>query len=781
VTTPKLARQRRFLERGIAWWLLTGVGVAFAVGAVVIAASGALSSYELFPALWRGYTPLGVLLGVLAAAAALGTFAYSLRRRWLQESLSVGRGTMAMWLASHATLGFLALVFAVAHAGYGAISLQASTGKLLLYLLLISAASGIVWRLVYAVVPRAAAERVGNYAADETLSRARAQKVELEKLAAGRSPELQALVARVLETRIDAAEAGNAAARLSPADSAAFAEIARLAGERHDALARAQQQRRYVGRLQGLRVLHVPLSVLFVVALPFHVLTAYDLPERVLATSATGASLGGFEPASTCERCHAQIVKDWRESMHAHALTSPLMVVQTNLAARTTLAEAKAPDPKNLCVNCHGPLAARITPQATLPLSATTLGDPELASSGIDCVVCHTKTGGSGIGDAALTPFQRQLTAGRTYFGPIEEPVGNAFHRSEARPEFVAAEHLCQGCHSVVYDRDRDGKIEKGKDLVLQNLFSEWQQYRASGGAHCVDCHMPALASGRAAEAALIPFEQDTEAPARRLRSHRFVGPDFPLDEPKTRDAGHAEREALLRRAGSLILNPSSVSLKDNTLRFGATLSNTGTGHNLPGGFAFVRQMWLEIRVLDRAGRLLAASGALESAAADLCDTELLAADNPLRALASGCATVDAELVNLQQRLVDKIEVVPGPGGSPALDRRGEPVLRAAPGAHEVVVQHLTSGAVARHRARGQTPVSPLIPGESRAFDYEFRLSSSAEPALIEARLLFRTAAPYFLRALAREQTPRDGAPIDRLIPNLEIIEMAAARMKLGR
>jgi hypothetical protein len=755
-------------------WLLLGlVAAAFAVTGVLLGAGGLLSEYELFPALVRGYTPLGVTFGVFAAFASLGTLFYSLRRRSLQETMPIGRGTMAMWLWGHVTLGCLALLFALAHAGYGAFSLQPTTGKLLLYLLGVSAASGLLWRAIYAFLPKLAAKRVGNYAADESLARAGAQQVEIEKLAAGRSPSLQGLAAQVLATRVDAVQAGRAAAQLSPSDSATFAEIARLAGERHDALARAGKQRRYAARLQGLRVLHVPLSVMFVVLLPLHVLFAYDVPERVLAVSASGSALGAFEPSSTCQRCHARAVAEWQTSMHAHALTGPVMIAQSNLAARTTLASLSAPDPQNLCINCHGPLAARISPQATLPLPTPALGDPDLTSEGVTCVVCHTAAGEAHTGGAALTAFQRAISPGRSYAGSIDEPVGNAFHKSTRSVEFAAPERLCQNCHSVVYDRDGDGQIEKGKDLVLQDLFSEWQAYRAAGGAHCVDCHMPELPSGRAAETASIPFEQDQDAPPRKLRSHRFIGPDFPLDVPAIRDAGRAEREALLRSAATLTLGTSPLAIKDDQLRVRLAVTNSGTGHNLPGGFAFVRQMWLEVKVLDAQGRLIAGSGVIGSVTEDLCDPELLAPGRALRGFASPCAAVDNELVTFQQRLLDRIQVARDASGAPRKDARGQAVLEAAEGADEVVVQHVTSGPVARQRGRDKQPIPPLVPGETRSFDYAMGVPAGSRPVRFEARLLFRAVPPYFLRAMASQQQPSDGARVDTFIQNLEVVEMA--------
>ncbi|HET9932271.1 MAG TPA: multiheme c-type cytochrome [Polyangiaceae bacterium] len=769
MTALELARRRRLLERGLPW-LVCGLALAgAAIAASALIDLGILSEYQLFPSIVRGYTPSGAAFGVLAVLFTLGTLFYSLRRRSLQETLPIGRGTLAMWLWSHVTLGGLALVFACVHAGYGAFSLQPSFGKALLALLFVVSASGAFWRLVYGFVPRRAARTLGNYAADESLSRARAQAVEIDKLAAGRSPRLRALVDRVLAVPIDAAEAGRSTAALDPSEAAVFADIARLASERHAALARARGQERALSRLQGPRVWHVPVSLLFALLVPLHVFSAYDVPERLFAKTPSTAALA-FEPSTTCSRCHAQIVKEWQSSMHAHALDGPLMRAQTNVAARTSLASASGPDPKLICVNCHGPVARLLSPSPTLPLAAPALAAPEQVHEGITCVACHAQRAEPRTGGAGLSAFAASLAPGRTYFGPRDDAVGNAFHRSERSAHFEAPERLCQNCHSVVYDLDGDGRIEKGKDLVLQDLFSEWQAYRAAGGASCIDCHMPPTAPGRSAERADVPFEQDGDAPPRARRSHRFVGPDYPLDRPAVRDETRAERHALLASAAKLAL--SELGSTPEALRFVLTLSNTGAGHGLPGGFAFVRQMWLEVSVFDAQNRLLASSGRLRSVTDDLCDAELLQPGRALARFASGCSEPDRLLVNLQQRLVERIEVDKDASGNARRDARGQAVLAAAANADEVVVQHVTSGAVARLRPFDGQRMPPLDPGSARQFAYTFVLPAGVRAARIEARLLFRAVPPYFLRALANQQSSGDGARLDTWLGNLEIVEM---------
>src|SRR4051812_40321867 len=182
---------------------------------------------------------------------------------------------------------------------------------------------------------------------------------------------------------------------------------------------------------------------------------------------------------------------------------------------------------------------------------------------GVSCSVCHQWQGESKTAGGGLTAFQDGLVPGHTFFGPIDDPVGNAFHESRATPLFKDTSQLCRNCHSVQYDRNGDGKIERGTDLVLQTLFDEWQDFSKNGGPGCVDCHMPAVKGTRAAESALIPLEQDSDAPARRLRSHTFVAVDYPLDSLAIREESRPEREALLRRAGVLSLVEASVNVTD--------------------------------------------------------------------------------------------------------------------------------------------------------------------------------------------------------------------------
>jgi hypothetical protein len=767
VAATSLTRRLRFFERQWPWLACAALAALVTTGVVAVLDAGLLEDYELFPSITRGYTFTGVLLGVSSLVLCGLSFFYSLRKRGLQEQLPFGKSTMTAWLWAHVYFGLLALFTAGAHAGYGLISLQFSAGKLAFFALFGVVVSGLVWRVIYAVVPRLAARDVGNYSANASTARAESLSVEIEKLTAGGSPRFHELKAWALASNPTDIQIRQAAAGLLGEEQQRFIDVTALSVTRQHALDKAHKQSRYALLLQGLRVAHVPLSIVFLIAVPVHLVFAYDVPARVLPLGAiSGSSLGGFETAETCANCHAATVTEWRRSMHAHALTSPVMVAQSNQVLAQILAQASYPDPKRVCVNCHGPIGAALTSGTSLPLSAdSALSETALLNEGVSCAVCHQWDGKPETASGGLSRFQDGLKPGHSYFGPLGDPVGNAFHHSEASTTFREPEQLCRNCHSVEYDKNGDGQLHRGTDLVLQTLFEEWQDYRRSGGAaSCVNCHMPLVAETRAAEHADIPFEQDGEAPRRQVHDHSFVGADYPLDDRAAREALRPAREALLSHAATLTLLPESVKSSADSLSFAIGVSNTGTGHNLPGGFAFVRQMWLEVAILDGAGRAIGRSGVLASIADDLCDSSILDdAQNPMRAFLKGCTESDPLLVNFQQMLLDVSQPKHGPDGSAVLDRRGEPLLERAPGAVETVIQHLSSGAIPRVRPFDHKPTAALAAGEAHAFPYRFALSAGVVPKRVRVRLMFRSSPPYFLRALG----------VAGLSESLEVTEMA--------
>lgn len=766
---PVLVRRRTALETP--WpWLALGLVACGALGGLVATSGEPL----------RGYTVGGLVSGGAAVGCTLLALLYSLRKRGMQEAWPIGRGTMAAWLWVHVAFGAIALVATVLHAGYGLISPTFSSGKLIVLVFVLVSLSGIAWRIVYAVVPPIAAPRIHNYSQAQSLGRAEEQRTELEKLAAGKSAGFRDLRDWIVAEGPSLQRVLQAGAPLPPEERRELEDLHRVGGSLRRALERHRLQARYTRILQGWRLLHVPLTFALVPLIAFHAVAALELPARLAPLGSAGhGAWSGVPPSSECRECHRLIHDQWATSMHAHALTSPVTIAQNNQLLRAELDQKASPDPRQICVNCHAPIGAALARDAVLPLRRSSYDDAVL-NDGVSCAACHQQTGpAQPPGAAGFTRFQRGFTPGEPYDGPIGDPVGNAYHRSTSTALFRQPEKLCMSCHNVHYDLNADGKIVKGVDLVLQSTHEEHLEYAAEGGrSTCLGCHMPVVAGRtRAAESAAIPFEQDEEAPPRVIHDHSFVGVDYPLDEVGRKDPHREDRAALLRSAARLELDEATAGvIKAGAATFTVSVTNTGAGHNLPTGFAFARQLWIEVKV-DAGGVPVLTSGALAAPTDDLCDAATLDdPGNPLLPHVTGCGASDPQLVSFQQKLVDRIDVARDAAGRQLTNDRGELKVIQAEGARETVLQRLAGGPVTRVRPSDKQPLGSIPPNDTRSFEYRAPVPGGVSSVTVSVRLLFRNLPPYMVRALAAGQLPGEEPKLAPLVASLQVVEMASLR-----
>jgi hypothetical protein len=190
------------------------------------------------------------------------------------------------------------------------------------------------------------------------------------------------------------------------------------------------------------------------------------MPPGAMGAS-TPAPAGTAAPAglalagpTTCLPCHAQVVEEWKASMHSQAFIDP---------------QVRAPDQsdnftKQECLPCHAP--APVFEQG-IAKDTRVLARVERRADGVDCLSCHA----TGDGVAAM---RAGLTAAC-------KPV----QRAE-----LATEMACQACHNQ------------------HNTHDEWRvSPAAAAGKDCASCHMSAVQ--RTGEEAGAP---------RVGASHRFLG-----------------------------------------------------------------------------------------------------------------------------------------------------------------------------------------------------------------------------------------------------------------
>lgn len=764
---PKIERPVKFFEKFWAWFFITGVLGFVLLLFILFLATGVLNNVNdlRFGPNIRGYTFGGIFMGILSLFFMFLTGWYSLRKR-----RNVTGATMMMWLWSHVWFGLLALFAAALHGGFGLVSLSFSSGKLLFFFLFVIVFTGIFWRIAYSRIPPKAAAEVLNYSKEGALDRAEQQTLEIAKLTAGKSEGLSRIKEILLQREIPPPEMHQLAAQVPPDEQMLLEELVQLAASRRRALARPPKQEKFTSKLQGWRKWHVPFAFMFLGILGIHLFGAFDLHRKAVPVGlAQDGPLAAFRPSADCGSCHKSIYNAWKDSMHAHAITSPITVVQNNLDMKHSLGTTAAPDPRRMCINCHGPAVGAMTSGELLPLGY------EREKEGVECVSCHQLKKAVTPGGAALTAvYNVELQRGDVYFGRLDGPVGNAYHRSERNDLFDKPELLCATCHMVNYDKNNDGKIVKGVDLVLQTTLDEYREYQKAGGkSTCVSCHMPVVPGARnAADGAVPLLLEDYPPPDRQIHDHSFVGVDYPLDEVmKGKDPQKAKRQKMLASAATFSLESATVQKANLAIKLNI---DNQTGHNLPTGFAFARQMWIELIVNDGASTVFT-SGVLRNPGDDLCDDGTFGdLANPLRGFVIGCTEVDKHLVNIQLKLVDKIAALADPNGRPLLDEGGENILIQSQTAKgETYLQELTGGAVARKRPIDGAAMGPIRPLQRRSYTYNVPLPNNVKAGTISARLLFRNLPPYWIRGMAREQPRNEKTQLEPMIPFIQTVEMA--------
>jgi hypothetical protein len=264
--------------------------------------------------------------------------------------------------------------------------------------------------------------------------------------------------------------------------------------------------------------------------------------------------------------------------MHAYGGVDPVMLAMEELA-RAEAAGGSLDDES--CIACHAPSAERAGAR-----------DRALLEEGVSCDVCHSM---ADLPPVASIDFLHDLDPRGPKIGTMSAPVPNDAHASETRA-FFAKSTQCAPCHQV--------NFASGEGL--ENTYEEWLESNLSGmGIECQDCHMPSY-TGQAA----------LDGPVREnLHRHTFLGVDYAYEPFRGIDLA-AQKESIR----SLLANSVTMTLanvpaplgKSESLQFEVAVENDRTGHSIPSGVSFAREMWLDVELEDALGATIARSGWLE-------------------------------------------------------------------------------------------------------------------------------------------------------------------------
>jgi hypothetical protein len=293
------------------------------------------------------------------------------------------------------------------------------------------------------------------------------------------------------------------------------------------------------------------------------VLLAAGMPPS--ARALPSVSLKHFQSADSCV-CHGEQQGDWGKSMHSKAIADPVFLVDRGYAARDSKGALVA-----FCNTCHTPIGTMTGEVA----SGRALS--KQSKQGVTCDFCHQVTGTKRpIGGASQT-LKADGTKRAQYsdsYSPTHDNAVSEFHTSA---------EFCGACHTLRHPTT---------GVMLDTTYLDWKAgpYPALGVV-CQDCHMSLVPAGGPSSGQAAAF-----GPLRdRVYQMSFVAANVPLG-----NAPMATR--ILKSAAKVTIETPEVIERGTAAEVTVTVSNVGAGHDIPGGVAEIREMWLEVNVISPDG-----------------------------------------------------------------------------------------------------------------------------------------------------------------------------------
>lgn len=373
-----------------------------------------------------------------------------------------------------------------------------------------------------------------------------------------------------------------------------------------------------------------------------------------------------FMDSQACERCHADIYREWFGSMHHFSSFNNQWYRQAIVYMQDTIGV----QPSKWCAGCHD--AALFFPGNFNTPIASRVHTPA-AQAGLGCMVCHSFRmikSTMGNGDYVLQyPALSKLVATKNKFLQhfidfmIEEDPDP--HRRTFLKPFMKTQtaEFCSVCHKNHLDIPvNDYRWVRGFDD-----YDNWQASGISGmGARsfyyppkpqsCEDCHMPLRQSNDAgnidgfihnhrfpAANTAVPFANKDEKQLKyvedflkdgRVRVDIFaVSPDKPLpaspahamqSQPQIETTFGVGEESEMAAPSAPVptapaqpvtapLNRVNAAVRaGDTVRVDVVVRTLTVGHFFPGGTVDAFDCWLELKATDDKGRIIFWSGGVQ-------------------------------------------------------------------------------------------------------------------------------------------------------------------------
>ncbi len=331
-----------------------------------------------------------------------------------------------------------------------------------------------------------------------------------------------------------------------------------------------------------------------------------------------------FPRAQYCRHCHEATYHQWRESLHSNSFREPFYKKNVDL-----LIENKGIAYTRHCEGCHNPIALLSGALTSHPAKA----DRSFDKDGITCSVCHSiqqlqpayglASYVMGVPAAIVDAHGNPIPGEVPYRMILEHPdrhvqaVMKPFYRS---PEF------CGTCHKANLPRMLNG-------YQWLRAFDTWDEWQKSSFSHrsplpfytreyaaCQTCHMPEVRVHR----------PDSASVQGVLSSHRWLGgntgvPFYYGYREQLQEAERFLRDGKLHVDIFAIrkietdksddpwiapLNTSPFPVEPGeAVEVALVIQNRGLGHSLVPEQRDIFEAWVNFRVEDGRGRVIAESG----------------------------------------------------------------------------------------------------------------------------------------------------------------------------
>ncbi|TWT93237.1 tetratricopeptide repeat protein [Stieleria varia] len=241
-----------------------------------------------------------------------------------------------------------------------------------------------------------------------------------------------------------------------------------------------------------------------------------DSGVQYFEPSLARTSTGDFIPADAlmnddyCVKCHADIHKDWADSVHRFSsFNNPPYLASVSGTREMSLKRDGTVQASRWCAGCHDPV----------PFFSGAFDDPEFdmlkhstAKAGITCTVCHAITNVNSVrGNADYTieeplhyPFASSDNAALQWISNQLVKAKPSFHKKTFLKPFHKTAEFCSTCHKVHLPAALTGYKEflRGQNHYDPYLFSGVSghgarsfYYPPKAVDNCSKCHMPLVAS----------------------------------------------------------------------------------------------------------------------------------------------------------------------------------------------------------------------------------------------------------------------------------------------